>query len=238
MLSKQIKAWLVHLYTMSGGVLGMLALFAAADGQIRLSFFMLIAAALIDGTDGMLARKVNVRKVLPKFDGSMVDNVIDVLTYVWVPVFIMGSQGLVPHVLWTVIPIVGALYAYGQVDMKTEDAFFLGFPSYWNGVALYLFWLRPEPVVAVLMVVIPGVLSFIPTRYLYPSKNSILSITSWVGGLIWAALVFFMLLQETPDSGLVLLSLIYPVWYMLSSFWVDNRLRQGKSVPGARRSSA
>lgn len=202
--------------------------------RFRLAFFLLIAAALIDGTDGILARRVKVRSVLPRFDGSMVDNVIDVLTFVWVPVFIMGSQGLLPHVLWTAIPILAALYAYGQVDMKTDDAFFLGFPSYWNGVALYLYWLRPEPAIAVLAVIIPGILSFIPTRYLYPSKNSILSKTSWIGGLAWAALVFYMLLQDTPDQRLVIFSMIYPAWYMVSSFWVDNRLRQGKPVPGTR----
>ena len=141
-----IAAWLVHLYTASGGVIGMLALFAAADGQIRLAFLLLCLTTLIVATDGILARIAQVSKVLPNFSGAMVDNVIDVLTFVWVPVFIMGSQNLLPSLAWTAVPIIAALYAYGQVDMKTEDAFFLGFPSYWNFIALYLFWLRPEPV--------------------------------------------------------------------------------------------
>jgi phosphatidylcholine synthase len=224
----QLAAWLVHLYTATGGILGMMALFVAHDGQIRIAFLLLCISTLIDATDGILARKAQVSKVLPNFSGAMVDNVIDVLTFVWVPVFIMGSQGLLPSVWWTAVPILAALYAYGQVNMKTEDAFFLGFPSYWNFIALYMFWLRPIPVVAVLMVVIPGILSFIPTRYLYPSKNRILAKTSWTMGLLWGALVLYLLTQENPDSRLIWLSLIYPTYYVILSFYVDIQMRRGK----------
>lgn len=228
MNNKKIAAWLVHLYTASGGVIGVFGLFAAADGQVRLAFWLLMFAMLIDSTDGILARKVRVRAVLPNFDGSMVDNVIDMLTFVWVPVFIMGSQNLLPHVAWTAVPIIAALYAYGQVNMKTEDSFFLGFPSYWNMIALYMFWLRPEPTLAVLMLVIPGVLSFIPTRYLYPSKNPIFSKVSWLLGSVWGVLILYLLAQETPDARLVLLSLYYPAYYLILSFYLDIRIRQGK----------
>ncbi|HSS96835.1 MAG TPA: hypothetical protein VLK33_07390 [Terriglobales bacterium] len=225
---RKLAAWLVHLYTASGGVIGMMALFAAADGQVRLAFFLLCLCTFIDSTDGILARKAQVSRVLPNFSGAMVDNVIDVLTFVWVPVFIMGSQHLLPSLIWTAVPVIAALYAYGQVNMKTDDAFFLGFPSYWNFIALYLFWLKPEPVIAVLAVVIPGILSFIPTRYLYPSKNPILSKTSWLMGLVWAVMVFYLLTQETPNQNLVLASLFYPIYYLALSFYLDFRFRQGK----------
>ncbi len=228
MPKQKIAAWLVHIYTASGGIVGMFALYFAAQGEPRYAFFLLGIAMLIDGTDGILARKVGVRRVLPNFDGAMIDNVIDVLTYVWVPVFIMASQNLLPHVLWTAVPIIAALYAYGQTNMKTDDAFFLGFPSYWNGIALYLFWLQPQPVVAVLMVVIPGILSFIPTRYLYPSKNPLFSKTNWILSLIWAALIAYMLTQEQPNSWLILISLSYPIFYLVSSFYVDWSIRRGK----------
>ena len=141
MARRKLMAWLVHLYTASGGVIGLFALYEASRNNVRQSFLLLIVTGLIDGTDGILARKVNVRKVLPNFDGAMIDNVIDVLTYVWVPIFIIGSQNLLPHPLWLAVPVLAAMYAYGQVNMKTDDAFFLGFPSYWNGIALYMYWL-------------------------------------------------------------------------------------------------
>lgn len=211
---------------MSGGVVGILALFAAADGQVRLAFLLLMVSMFIDATDGILARKARVRAVLPEFDGSMVDNVIDVLTFVWIPVFIMGSQNLLPHFAWIVVPVIAALYAYGQVNMKTDDAFFLGFPSYWNMIALYLYWLRPEPIIAILAVVIPGILSFIPTRYLYPSKNPTFAKASWALGAAWGLLILYLLTQENPDMRLIILSLYYPVYYMLLSFYLDIRIRQ------------
>jgi phosphatidylcholine synthase len=224
--NRKIAAWLVHLYTASGGIIGMFALFAAADGQVRLAFLLLIITMLIDGTDGILARRVRVSEVLPNFSGAEVDNLVDFLNYVWVAVFIMGAESLLPHTLWIAVPILAALYAYGQVDMKTPDAFFLGFPSYWSTVALYMFWLKPAPVVAVLMVVIPAVLTFVPTRYLYPSKNEILWRTSWGLGIVWFALVIYLLIQEQPDPRLILLSLFYPVYYLIASFYVDWQMRQ------------
>jgi phosphatidylcholine synthase len=181
----QATAWLVHLYTASGGLLGMFALIFAAHHETRGAFALLIFAMIIDATDGLLARRVKVWEVLPNFDGAEMDNIIDVLTYVWVPVFIMIFEELVPHPFWIFVPIMAAMYAYGQINMKTEDSFFLGFPSYWNIVALYMFWLRPEPPIAILMLVLPGIATFIPTRYLYPSKNQILWKTSWGLGMIW-----------------------------------------------------
>lgn len=225
---QQGLAWAVHLYTASGGVLGMVALLAVAQGRVRDAFFYLIAAMLIDVTDGTLARRVGVRDVLPNFSGGDLDNAIDVLTYIYVPIFILGSQGLLPHPLWTIVPMLAAMYAYGQAHMKTEDHYFLGFPSYWNIVALYMYWLRPGPVVAVCAVAVPAVLTFIPTRYLYPSRNSAYWKTSWVLGGLWFALVFYLLLQPAPDLGLVWLSLAYPAYYMVMSFYVDRLLRAAR----------
>ena len=120
--SKKVAAWTVHLYTISGGIIGMVALSLAANNKIREAFLLLILALFVDGTDGILARRINIKTVLPHFDGAMTDNVIDVLNFVWVPIFIMVEQDLLPHPAWLVIPVVAAMYAYGQVDMKTEDA--------------------------------------------------------------------------------------------------------------------
>lgn len=224
----KIAAWTVHFYTALGGLIGVFALFAAAAGQVRLAFLMLIITMLIDGTDGILARRVRVSETLPGFSGAEMDNVIDTLTFVWVPVFIMGMQGLLPHWLWLAVPVFAALYAYGQVEMKTKDAFFLGFPSYWSTVALYLYWLRPDPAIAVLLVVIPGVLTFIPTRYLYPSKNPILWRLTWTLAGLWFLLVIYLLFQEVPEPALVWLSLFFPAYYLVASFIVDWRVRRNQ----------
>jgi phosphatidylcholine synthase len=219
-------AWGIHLYTMSGGVVGLFALYAAAQGRIRETFLLLVLAALIDGTDGILARRARVHDHLPHFDGAMVDNVIDFLTYIWIPVFIIGSQNLLPHLAWTIFPTLAALYAYGQTNMKTDDGFFVGFPSLWNGIALYLWWLKPVDWLAVLLVLIPSALSFVPTRYLYPSKGMAFWRVGLYGGMAWGLLLFVLLLQDGPPVELILLSATYPVWYLAASFYTEFRLRR------------
>jgi phosphatidylcholine synthase len=223
-----LAAWLVHLFTASGGVIGMFALFAAAERRTQDAFLLLIFALVVDATDGLMARALRVREVLPQFDGAMVDNVVDVLTFVWVPIFIMWSESLLPASFWIAVPVLAALYAYGQTEMKTPDAFFLGFPSYWNVVALYLFWLQPQAVWAVLIIVIPAILTLIPTRYLYASKNDILWKTTWSLGAIWLAMAVYMLMQDDPAPVLIWLSLFYPAYYMIASFYVDWQIRRGK----------
>lgn len=230
MFNRQLTAWLIHLYTATGGIIGMFALLVAARGEIRLAFLLLIVTLLIDGTDGILARQARVRETLPHFSGAHIDDIIDVLTYVWVPVFIMASQNLLPHPLWVAVPILAGLYAYGQIDMKTADNFFLGFPSYWNVVALYMYWLRPEPFWAVVMILVPALLTVIPTRYLYPSKNAIFWRTTWLLTGLWLLLIIYLLFQENPDQRLILLSILYPVYYTLLSFYVEWKLRQGRGA--------
>lgn len=228
MNKSKIAAWLIHLYTASGGVIGMLALFAATSGDTRTAFLLLFVTVAIDSTDGMLARRARVSQVLPNFSGAMVDNVIDVFTYIWIPVFIMGSSGLLPHLIWIAVPIVAGLYAYGQVDMKTPDNFFLGFPSYWNVVALYMYLLQPEPIWAVIMLVVPAILTFLPTRYLYPSKNRILSRPTWLLALLWGIIILYLLFSDTPNPILVWISTIFPIYYLAASFYVDWQVRRGK----------
>ena len=201
MRNRKIAAWLVHLYTASGGIVGMFALFAAAENQIRLAFVLLLITAMIDATDGFLARKVRVRQVLPYFDGSMMDNIIDVLTYIWVPIFIIGRLDVLPHILWIVPPLLAGMYAYGQTNMKTDDNYFLGFPSYWNVIAIYIYWLQPQPIWAVLMTLIPAILTFVPTHYLYLSRNQMFARPQWIMGTLWFVLCLYLLLQEQTDHS-------------------------------------
>lgn len=227
---QQARAWSVHLYTAIGGILGMFALFSAAEGNTRQAFLLLVVCMLIDATDGILARRFKVRTVLPNFDGAMIDNVIDMLTFVWIPVFIMWQEALLPSVFWLIVPMMAGIYAYGQVNMKTIDNFFLGFPSYWNIIALYLFLLKPPAIIAILILVIPAILTFIPTRYLYPSKNYVFWQVTWALGAIWFLMLFILLTQAVPSQNLVLISLFYPAYYMLMSFYIEWRIRRSSDT--------
>ena len=226
MFKAKTIAWLVHLYTASGAVFGMLALLAAANDDVRRAFLFLCVAALIDGTDGILARRVKVSEILPNFSGAYLDNAVDVLTYIFVPLFIIVWEGLLPSWWWIVPPVIAAMYAYGQVNMKTEDHYFLGFPSYWNIVALYMWWYQASGWVSVAMVLVPSVLTFVPTRWLYPSRNSIFWRTSWTLGSIWMALLFYLLWTDDRNLTLISISLYYPAYYAILSFYIEFKIRR------------
>jgi phosphatidylcholine synthase len=222
---KKIVCWSIHLYTALGGIAGLFSLIFASQGKFNEAFLLLILQMVIDATDGMLARRLAISKVLPEFDGGEMDNVIDIFTYAWIPVFIIYQLNILPTPWLLIVPVIASLYAYGQVNMKSDDAFFIGFPTYWNVVAMYLYFLKPDAVTATLIVVIPGILSFIPTRYLYPSKNNYYWKTTWILGAIWIVMVSLLLWNETFDRGLAVISLFFPIYYMGMSFYVDHKIR-------------
>ena len=62
-------ARLVHLYTALGVVASLFALIAVYEGRARDTFWLLGVAILIDGTDGILARRADVKKWTASFNG-------------------------------------------------------------------------------------------------------------------------------------------------------------------------
>lgn len=231
---REVAAWGVHLYTITGGIIGMFALFEAARGKIENAFLLIILSHLIDATDGLMARAVRVWEVLPNFSGEMVDNLIDIFTYLWLPMFIIWTTDALPSDYWLILPVIAGMYAYGQVNMKTDDDFFLGFPTLWDAVSIYIVYLNPSEWLAVLIIVIPTVLSFIPLRYLYPSKNSFLSKPSWILALLWIALWIYILVEEPTNRNLVVVSLFYPAFYLLGSFYANYKVyKENKEVATA-----
>jgi phosphatidylcholine synthase len=84
----------VHLYTGLGSALGLLAIYFAAESDFRASFIAMGAATFIDSSDGPLARLLNVKVRTPSFDGALLDNIVDYLTYVAAPVFLMLWAGI------------------------------------------------------------------------------------------------------------------------------------------------
>lgn len=220
---KELIAWSVHAYTITGGILGLFALIAIVDGRMITAWVLLGIAICIDMTDGMAARKFRVREVLPFFDGAKVDDLVDFLTYVWIPVLILYVENLVTNPVWLVLPVLGSLYAYGQPGMKEIDgeAYFVGFPSYWNVLALYLYWLQPTETMVVGILVFFTILSFIPSRYIYPTKNPRFPIPTLGLGVIWLFMIAFLLGQENPNRLLIQLSMVYPIYYLCASFFIE-----------------
>jgi phosphatidylcholine synthase len=217
-----VASWLVHVYTAIGVVLAALIVMAAWDGQQVKALWLMLAALVIDGTDGTLARAVAVKTHVPWFDGAMLDNIVDYLTYAFAPMLLLWAGGYLGSgasaTVLTVVPLVASAYQFCRVDAKTDDHFFLGFPSYWNVVAFYVIVLDLPRAVVALVLVACAVLVFVPVKYLYPSRTEAFRTPTVVLTAVWMLTYAVLLWQmPSPDAIWVSVSLGYVVYYVAVS---------------------
>jgi phosphatidylcholine synthase len=219
--------YLVHLYTAIGAVLAFLALLATASDDFRLAFLWLFLAVLVDASDGWLARRLNVSERLPAFSGAKLDEIVDYVTYVFVPCYLLSRAGALPTSL--ALPVLGAilissLYGFCREDAKTADHFFTGFPSYWNIVAFYLYLLQwPKWVNAAVLLTLCG-LVFVRTTYVYPSRMPVWQTATILAGLVWGVLLLWLVWRLPERSiALAITSLAFPAYYASISIYLDRR---------------
>ncbi|MCZ6623461.1 MAG: CDP-diacylglycerol O-phosphatidyltransferase [Deltaproteobacteria bacterium] len=222
-----ILAWLVHLYTASGTVVAFFALFFIDQAKFQEVFWLMSLAVLIDASDGTLARMARVKEVIPWFDGDRLEDIVDYLNYVLVPCLFLIRADLLPKedALWlAAIPLLASAYGFCQKEAKTSDHFFLGFPSYWNIVAFYLYVLQIPQWINAFLILILSILVFVPIKYLYPSRSPILRGLTISLGVLWGILVLTIIyLLPQPPSLLVPASLLFPAYYMIISLWLAIR---------------
>ena len=231
----RLRAFAVHLYTASGAVLALLIVVAAINGDVVRALWLGLAALIIDSTDGLLARRFKVSEFLPKFDGARLDDIVDYMTYVLAPVLLLWSSGYLPEgstgVMIAALPLLASSYQFCQVDAKTEDHFFRGFPSYWNIVAFYaiVFSLRPEAVGTILVVC--SLLVFVPIRYVYPSRTVAFRKLTMTLTALWFVCYLAILFQmPEPDPGFLLFSLLYLVYYLSLSLHLSGKMLKARRL--------
>ena len=200
MIAKK-HALAVHFLTATGAVFAMLA--------------MLVVAFFVDGIDGPLARKYDVKTNAPEFDGVLLDLIIDYLTYVFIPAFALFKSGLMDG--WTgwvaiiLITFASALY-FADNRMKTKDNSFNGFPGCWNMLVLVIFALQPNFWISLAMVSVLAVSMFLPLKFIHPvrterwRKLTLPVAIAWTFFAGWAAWVDFHS-ESWAHWGLVVTSL-------------------------------
>jgi phosphatidylcholine synthase len=220
-------AWLVHLYTASGFVLALLAAQSAIDHDYRRAFLYLWVQVAVDATDGWLARWARVSERLPHVGGGKLDDLVDYLTYAFVPALIVWRGLFVPGAWATWVAgamLVSSGYGFSRLDAKTPDHFFMGFPSYWNVVVMYLFLLGTTPAVNLVILVVLCVLVFVPLRYVYPSRSPVAAVSTNLLGAAWAVVVVAMLwAHPAVPRWWLAASFVFPVYYVGLSFWLEAR---------------
>jgi phosphatidylcholine synthase len=233
-LGRKILAWGVHLYTGSGLLLAawIVSLLLQPDrtaDTYRICFLLMLIATLIDATDGTLARMVRIKETLPGFDGRRLDDLVDFLMYTCLPLLLIERAGLLPpNWNWVLLVAFGAsAYGFSQSDVKTADGSFLGFPSYWNIVAFYLYMLPITDEAAVIIIGL-ALLTFVPIRYPYPTQRGRVNRIMLALSVPWAAIVLVIVVTSWDDGvprGLSRASAVYPLLYLATAWGMSFRRR-------------
>lgn len=223
-------AWLVHVVTASGAVFGVLAAYEIFLHHFIAAFWLVVLTIIIDAFDGYFARLVDIKTVIPKTDGALLDNIVDFFNYSLLSaLFVLTLPGLLPHgwhIACAVMIVLASCYQFTQADAKTEDHFFKGFPSYWNITVFYLFFWEMNHWVNLAVIIVLTVATFIPIKYVYPSrmdyltKNTFLRRGMFLLTLLWG-ITTIGLLWDYPRLNViyVVISMGYIIIYLLASLY-------------------
>lgn len=221
--------WLIHAFTASGAFVGLLSLLAIYQHNFLLALWLMSAAIVIDAVDGMFARMIRIKQVVPEIDGTLLDNIVDFFNYTLVPCFFLLVTDLLPAA-WRLVCVMAitfsSAYQFTQVDAKTTDHFFKGFPSYWNIAVFYLFFWQMSNTTNMIILLSLAILSFVPIKYVYPSRldyltnNKYLRFGMVLMTMLWGAATSALLwLYPQSNHFLVAVSLGYALLYMGISFY-------------------
>lgn len=225
----RLLGWLIHAFTASGAFVGLLALLAIYQHQPTNALWLMGIAIVIDAVDGFFARAIHIKRAVPSIDGALLDNIVDFFNYTLVPAFFILIVPVVPESLRFVCVMImtfSSAFQFTQVDAKTIDHFFKGFPSYWNIAVFYLFFWQMDPWVNAGIIFVLGILSFVPIKYIYPSRldfltrSRLLKIAMLLSTVLWGISTAVLLwLYPKSNHALVMVSIAYVFLYAGISFY-------------------
>ncbi len=217
---KKTAAYGVHLFTALGAGLGLWALILTYNGFYQETVWVLAVAALIDSIDGALARLTHTKKHAPAIDGALMDNIVDFITWTIAPLlWIYAAMGVPVWVL--LVCAVASVFGFSNTHAKTEDHFFLGFPSYWNIVVFYIFLLNLPVVFASGILLLFAIVTFVPVKFIYPSRTEYLRpVTLIFGGLYILQLTALLYYFDNSPPVLIYSSFLFPFYYFGLSFYL------------------
>ncbi len=240
---QRLAGWLVHFFTATGAVLGLLCLDAINRPDFKVALWLMGVAILVDAADGTLARLVRIKAAVPQIDGALLDNLIDYLNYVVVPAFFMIAAELLPEgwrFFGASLMVFVSAYQFTQIDAKTEDHFFKGFPSYWNIAVLYLYLWQTSAWTNLAVVLVLSALVFVPIKYVYPSRldyltrNPALRKAMTAATLIWGFTMAVALWVYPYTNWLIrFLTIGYVILYVGVSIYRTLRPLEAPPAPSA-----
>ena len=235
-----LAAAAVHAYTATGSVLALLMVHFSYRGDVDTVLWLFLVAMVVDGTDGMLARHFRVKERVPGFDGALLDNIVDYMTYVLAPMALLWANGYLPDGtvggILAAVPLMASCVQFCRTDAKPVvegEHFFLGFPSYWNVLAFYVIATGMGTSATAVAILICTVLVFVPIRYVYPSRTEALWQLTFVLTALWFV-AYAVIVAQLPDPHALVVagSVGYLVYYVALSLWLT--LARSGNQSGAR----
>jgi phosphatidylcholine synthase len=217
------RAWAIHIFTASGVIPGLLSIQAVFDGDGRTALLWLGLALIIDGLDGPLARRFEVTRYTPRFDGAILDLVIDYLTYTAIPALMIWQLNLVPEgwgLAAASFVMLTALYCFGNKDMKTTDNYFEGFPATWNMVVLCFFLADTGQIINLLVIILLGVLTFTRLKFIHPFRVVRLRVVTIFMTAVWAISSTWLLVAKTDAALIESEPAAYGAWVFSSLYFI------------------
>lgn len=228
-MTQKIKALSVHLFTATGAVFAMLAMLAAVDEKWDLMFLWLVVAFIVDGIDGPLARKYDVKQFAPQYDGMVLDMIIDYITYIFIPAYALFKSSLLPDWIgWICILVITYTSAMYMVDtrMKTKDNSFSGFPATWNMLVLVIFATEPNFWIILFLVIACAITMFTPLKFIHPVRTERWRFLSLPIALIWTATATYAAWSNFDQSAIVTVPLTIASIYLLGAGIVQELIPQ------------
>lgn len=199
-MHKIVAGYLIHSITAFGAIAGLISLEEFINGNFRSGLLWLIICQLIDGFDGPIARKIDIHLHATRFDGHILDLVVDYVTCVMVPVAMLIRLDLLTSsysfVFAGLIIFTGALW-FARTDQETEDHWFNGFPAAWNLVIPTFIILGTRESYIEIIILLLSILSLTKLKFPHLVKVTFLRPLTWA-----LAVIYFM--------ALTLLSVYYP----------------------------
>lgn len=215
-MRKVFAGYLIHSVTAFGAIAGLISLEKFINGNFRSGLLWLIICQIIDGFDGPIARKIDIHIHATKFDGHILDLVVDYVTCVVVPVVMLirlelltGDRSLIYAGL---IIFTGALW-FARTDQETEDHWFNGFPAAWNLVIPTFIILDTRQSYIEITVIVLSILSLTKLKFPHLVKVEFLRPITWSLAVIYfVALTALSIEYPTGESSLKPILVIIPIY--------------------------
>ncbi|MEU8042964.1 CDP-alcohol phosphatidyltransferase family protein [Micromonospora echinofusca] len=212
-VARRMKFAVVNACTLSSLMLGMLAIFLAMQGEVRVAALFLIACVIFDGLDGALARKFGVASPF----GAQMDSLADMCSFglaapVVVYASLAGSVSTPAAAVACALVAACAAIRLARFNVSPKDGrFFCGVPTTMAAAVLALTVAIGLPVPGIVLVAGVALLAFaMVSSFPYAKLARLVKLPPWlwlapvIGALIDIRLTFALIVVGYLVSGPVL----------------------------------